>query len=272
MAGNRLAVNGTSSCAGEFESIRFLTQSRNRVRILRILMEAGGCRRGECQQRLDISRTTVQRNLDAMVERGWVVETADGYTLTTSGHQLITSFDEFAESVRTIDRFQSFLQRVSPQEFPVDVRHLDDAKITVASANDPYAPVERQAQLFQAAHEFRLCTDLLGRSLFERICRRAASRECEGELLLTAGALETLRSDATYAELYTDLTETDRVQVYEYPGQLPYALGIADEAIQISVEDEQHHLQALLETDSPRLREWAEQRYAAHKQRATPVA
>lgn len=207
-----------------------------------------------------------------MVERGWVRETADGYTLTTSGYQLITRFDEFAESVRTIDRFQSFLQRVSPQEFPVDVRHLDDAEITVASTNDPYAPVERQAQLFQTADEFRLCTDLLGRSLFERICRRAASRECEGELILTAGALETFRSEPAYAELYADLTETDRVQVYEYPGQFPYALGIADDAIQISVEDEQHHLHALLETDSPRLRTWAEQRYAAHKQQATSVA
>lgn len=260
------------SLSNAFEPIRFLTQSRNRIRILQTVMEKEVCSRRECQQRLDISRTTIQRNLDAMEERGWVRETVDGYTLTTSGKHLVTNFGEFAESVQRIHRLQSFLQRVPPREFTVDIRHLDDAEITVASPTDPYAPVERQADRLRTAEEFRLCTDVLGRNLFEDICRRATSRGCEGELVLTAGALETLRSDPSYADLYADLTDADRIRLYEYPEELSYALGIIDGWVQISVEDERNRFQALVETDSPRLREWAEKRYAAHRQQAEPVA
>jgi len=206
-----------------------------------------------------------------MEERGCVRETVDGYALTAYGKRLLRNFVEFAERAESIHHLQPFLRRVPPQEFGVDVSHLEDARVTTASANDPYAPLQRQVDIVQTAREFRLCADILGRNLFEQICSRIADHGCEGELVLTADALETFESEATFADLYAELTRTERVQIYEFPGTLAYALGIVDDSVQISVEDDRNHVHALVETDASAVREWAEERYAAYKQRADPV-
>lgn len=260
-----------SEFATIFDVFDFLTRSENRVRLLDLLSERGRCRRRECEESLGISRTTVQRNLDALVGRGLVTESTDGYELTAYGQHLQRAFTEFGESVATIERLQPFLQWVSTDEFGVDVRDLERADVTTSTQTNPYAPLNRQVQALGTADQFRICTDVVGRDAFEQACQRVLDHGSRGELVLTTGAFETIQTDSSYRELFEAVRDVERFWIAVYDGEIPFSIGLIDGIVQIGVEDAERIPQALLESDTEQLREWARTRYREYRTEADPV-
>ena len=257
-----------SSLSGVFEAIDFLTRSQNRARILELLDDRECCRRRDCEEHLGISRTTVQRNLDALVEQGWVRENNDGYELNASGQRLYETFSEFADSVETIERLQPFLRWLPPDEFDLDISHLADAEMTVASSNNPYAPVNRHVDALQSADEFRICTSVIGRDAMEQSWRRVVDDGGEGEVVVTASALSSIQQDSTYSELFENIRGASALSVSVYDGEIPFYLGLIDDIVQIGVENAEQIPRALVESESQSVREWAERQYSQFRQQA----
>ena len=67
------------------QEIEFLARSTARVRILQELSESEELTRADLRSQLDCSRTTVQRNLEALIDRQIVSNSRRTYSLTPSG-------------------------------------------------------------------------------------------------------------------------------------------------------------------------------------------
>jgi predicted transcriptional regulator len=254
-----------------FELVQFLTQSRNRPELLTFLRENGSCRRRDCEAALGVARTTVQRNLDALVDRGWVEETPAGYRVTACGRYVETVFGEFADDVETLQRLEPFLRWIPTEEFDIDLAALSDARVTANSAENPYAPANRHVAALREAEEFRLLTAVVGRDAFEQLRNRIVNHDAEGELILTNEALETVRTAPGYRRLFADVRDADALDLFVVQEGLPYYLGLIDGLVQVGVEDDEQFPRALLESETAAMREWAAERYATVRERAAPV-
>lgn len=67
------------------------------------------------------------------------------------------------------------------------------------------------------------------------------------------------------------MAATGRYQLFEFDGEIPYFIGILDDAVQIGV-DEAGKPRALLESEHPEVRTWAENTIEEYKEEAEPVA
>ena len=251
--------------------IASLTRSATRVHVLEIANQQTVTTRRELRDELDVSRTTVQRNVDTLVAKGWLETTADGYQITPCGKLLCSRVSELATSVGTLRRLRPILGNMPVDEFDVGVKHLEDAEITVASANNPYAPVNKHVDALKTASEFRIHTAVIGRPALQEVSTLATSGNCTGEVVVTEGALSTLRANPSYAEAFERIARTDCFDIFVYHDDLPYYLGLIDERVQVGIEGENRVPKALLETESAAAREWAESKYSEVRQQAELV-
>jgi len=251
------------------EEIAFLTRSPTRLRILKMASAAEGTTRYEFRARLDASRTTVQRNVEALVDRGWLEETTSGYVSTPCGTLLARKLSTVVDSIETLCRLEPVLSHLPLGELDMAIRHFGDAELTAATANDPYAPVNRHVDALRSADKFRVFTAVVGREAFKLVCDRALRGECSGQLILTEGGLQTVQTESGYRDSYEKLARTGAVDILVYERDLPYYLGLLDDVVQIGVEDSNNVPSALLETDNKRVREWARGKYESIRGHST---
>ena len=110
------------------ETIECLCNSPQRLKILDALDGARMDVR-EVMAALDSPRSTVQRNLSVLEDRGWVEATGSGYTATTVGELLRAEFMGMGETATKIERMAPFLNTVdAPAEVAVD--QLNDVLVT----------------------------------------------------------------------------------------------------------------------------------------------
>lgn len=256
---------------GPIEDIEFLTRSHNRVRILGMLQEAGSLDKHTITDRLDASRTTAKRNLDALVERGWV-RNADGeYTITAPGALVSEDFLDLTESIRTARRLAPVTKWMPDATFGFDLRELADARITPSVPDDPYAPIDRYVEALSNARTVRVLLPAVARPALEGIHDHLLDGTATGELVLGPQVVRTVRSNPHCARLCEELTATGRMTVYAHDGPFPYYLGLVDDAVHIGIEDRDGMQRALVESDATAVRAWAEDAYARYRDAATTL-
>ncbi len=253
--------------------IEFLVRSTCRVRILEALTERGALTSAELRREIGVVRTTVQRNLDALEERGLVHSVADGYEITLAGELVATDIGEMAETMAFIERAKAVLSQLTEADVPVDVdpHALVDATIVEATAANPYAPVESHLETLTTATHTRAVLPATSADALET-ARSAAESGTTAEIVLTDEVVETVQSTPALREHFESLADMENVTTYRYDGEVPYYLGVLDDAVQIGVHDEAGIPQALLESRDDDVREWAMERYEAYRADAEPLA
>jgi predicted transcriptional regulator len=251
------------------ERVAFLIRSPTRVRILDALAGDGPLDRLELRDRLDVVRTTLTRNLDPLLDYGWVVEGDDGYEVTLAGKAVYERFDALVETAAVASRLDPLCSRLPRDEFDLDVRHLSGATLAVASESDPYAPVNRHVEAVAGADRYRALLPAIGRRAMESAVERARDGAVH-ELVVGPDVADTLGSPA-YRSLLETLLDTGRCRVRIADRTPPYFLGIFDGRVQIGVADERGVPQALVETGDEAVRSWAVDRYEAAEAAATPL-
>jgi predicted transcriptional regulator len=241
--------DGTVIDGSTVEEIAFLSGSRTRFHALRALREADGLTKGELRDRLEASRTTVSRNLEALRERGLVAKNGSGYTITRTGETIAAEFSELAGTVEVASRLEPLL-RWLPEEFDIDLRQLADAELILAEGTNPYAPVNRHVEALKRAKDVQLFIGVTGQQAWEIAQRRVVEEGAIHEYVVGSGVVETLRTDPDYTEPCEAMLGTDRFELSVYNGEVPYYLGLLDETIQVGVEDEEGMPRALVEIDA----------------------
>ena len=86
------------------ETIGFVARSETRLSILETLNQQGPLTSRDLGKRLDVSRTTVGRNIDLLTERGWIRCEGRGYALTPGGEAVTSEFAELLDTIRVEER------------------------------------------------------------------------------------------------------------------------------------------------------------------------
>lgn len=261
-------LDGTNE---SIEDIEFLTRSHSRVRILDMLRAADHLEKHAITDRLGVSRTTVKRNLDSLVERGWVSERGGTYAITGPGTLIADDFDALVGSIRTAKRLAPVTKWAPETAFGFDLRELADARITLSEPNDPYAPLDRHVDTIETADSVRALLPAIARPAIEALYDRLSADGATGELVLGRAVASTVESNARYARLCEGLLETGRMSIVVSDGTVPYYLGLVDDTVQIGVEDDDGMQRALVESTAPAVHRWATDTYEEYWNAATPL-
>ena len=267
MNGDRQAADSDAIGA-----VNFLTQSPVRVEILRRLDETDRLSKTELRDRFDVSRVTVQRNLDALEERDWITNSLQEYRIRPLGSVVVEAVETAIEVADFAETIRPFLRWFPEDELAFDVQELADATVVVSSAADPYAPVNRHINAITRSSEVRCLLPAIGLPAMRAVRECLADREQRHEVIISPEIESTICDEREYRELAAELasfeTYTSRVSERE----IGYYLGLFDDAIQLGVEDDDGVPRALVETDSDEIREWATSTYESYRSVSRPFA
>ncbi|MFC6823606.1 helix-turn-helix transcriptional regulator [Halopelagius fulvigenes] len=252
------------------ERIALLARSTARATLLAELVQRRELRRRELAECVDVSRTTLQRNLDTLAAAGWVRRTGRTYEITKAGDAVARAFAELREVVEITERLSPFLRFVPRGEFDVDVRSLADADIHLPDPPDPYAIRTRHVRALSEMDECRMAVPFTGLHAHETLRDRIVGHGARAELVVESDAAETLRTKPRYASLYDEMTATDRYRVYVHDGPLRYGVALIDDTAQF-VAHEEYEPRALVEMDDDDAVSWAAAAFAEYKREATPL-
>lgn len=256
--------------ASGIELLEYVARSPCRVWILERLCETGPASRAELQADVDVVRTTLQRNLNGLAERGLVREIDRTYELTSAGSLVASGVCDALELVEPAVELRPVLEQLPTDTFGFDLERLADATVVEATTPNPYAPAERHARRLAGADEIRLLLPVAGGKPVET-SREVVEDGMSQELVVTPSVAETLRTEPSIKTQFEEITEIGDVTVSEYDGEIPFFLGIHDEIVQIGVVDGSGMPTALLESTDPTVREWAADCFEEYKQHSERI-
>lgn len=251
------------------QELEFLVRSETRVRILLELLDGRRTSRA-LRDAIDVDRTTITRNLDALRENGWIYEDRRFYHVESHREPAVRELASVLDSLRLTGRLRAFLEWTDPVHFDFDIERLTDAEIWTAEPGDPWAMVNQHVNRLEEMDEGRLLLPVTAVSAKRALHERVIEHGSRVELIVSPAVLETYRANSSYADYYRSLRESDRARYWVYEGDIPFYLGVLNETVQIGV-NEGDEPRALLESEDPAVREWAERFLDACRDSATAI-
>ncbi|MFD1562026.1 helix-turn-helix transcriptional regulator [Haloarchaeobius amylolyticus] len=249
-------------------TLEFVARSPSRVLILETLAEEGVASRESLAAEVEVVRTTLQRSLRGLADRGLIRERGRQYELTSAGALVTRGLSAALERVSSANRLEPVLKRISAEEFTFDIDRLADATVVESTTANPYAPVDRHAASLADATHARLLLPAAGAKPLETT-QQAIDAGATFELVVTTSVAETLRTSSPIADVFAPIAADDSVSVSVVTDEIEWYLGIVDDTVQIGVHDERGVPAALLESADDRVREWAIDRFDAFQRRAS---
>lgn len=250
--------------------VEFLARSETRVRILKELVETGGLSITELRERVDAHRTSINRNVEALADRGWIHRTNHHLRIDPSGELVIDDFLALVDSVRLADRLQPFLRWIDTDLFDVELELLEDAEVWTAEPGDPLAMVNRHVERLMHVDEAYIMIPVTSLDANRVVYERVIDHGARIDLIVAPDVVRTLRSNPAYSEYFESMKEADRHRYYVYEGEIPFFLGVIDGVVQIGVDEDQEP-RALLESTNTAVVGWAERTLDAYKADSTPL-
>jgi predicted transcriptional regulator len=250
------------------QDIEFLSRSQPRVQILQELSDSNEVTRADLRAQIDCSRTTVQRNLKALVDRGVVSNSNQSYSLTPRGRYLTESLLDLLESVMVFNRLQPVLKWIDHQDLDLDLRYFADATMVVPDNGDPYKMINHHVEAISGAESAFGLLPFTGLHATETATSEVIENCATMEIVATPEVADTHRTDPRYRELNDAAAQTGRWKIYEYPGKLPFCLTVIDGTVQLIVAEDGEP-RGLLETQSDEVRSWATTTYESHRDEST---
>lgn len=220
-----------------FEDIAYLARSPNRVRILSCLAERPHTRRA-VKEASGATRTTVDRIVNELEDRGWVERTTDGnYAATTVGSHLVEELTPFVHSVKAIQELGSAVDWLPLDELGAGLHKFSDATVRHPDRGDPVDTIDYMTGLVREASELRALTHLVPPESFLRVTRDAV---VAGELRLE-GVVPTAHvgpyvETQTRRERWRAILEAGG-ELHLCDGPLPCNMWVIDETVLIKRND-----------------------------------
>lgn len=255
-------------------AVAFLAASENRVEALEALREVGQADQRTVGASVDASRRTVKRTLDALEDRGWVVaENSTGpYRITALGDLVLDAYLDVVDRLAAADRLGPFLERVPADAFDLDPLALADAEIVVRAENQPYAPMDRVLAVRREASTIREVADIIQADSAGQLRERVEAGELTATVVLESGVLDAVSENDGYADEFEAALASDGTDFYAYEGDVPFVFGLMDDTVVMGVTDDVGIPDAVVVSDDPAVREWAEALFESYRDAATKLA
>ncbi|MDY7082982.1 MAG: MarR family transcriptional regulator [Halobacteria archaeon] len=252
----------------EDDYIRFLAGSPNRERVLDSLTENPGDVR-DLRDRLDIPRTTLQKNIRELEEKGWVEKVQGGYTSTTVGEIIVGHIKDCREGVQTTMELEPFLKWVPASEFDIDIGAFEDSDITVPEPPNPRGAERRVFNKVTSSNDLKFMSPVLRPMMVETLYEHLTENEVHADITVSSDVIEVIKSD--YPEVIDAVATSERVELREYTGDIPFITMIFEDMVMMAALDNMGIIRALVENESEEAMEHAVELYEEYAEEAVPV-
>lgn len=254
-------------------NVAYLARSTNRVEILETLV-TGPYTSRELEATTGVSRSTLERILSELQERGWAERaTEGGYTATAAGEFAVTEFTPLIGAMAALRRLGDAVDWLPRDELSIALHHFDDATVRTPESNSVTAPAAYMTTLLRDAGEFACLVRIAPPLGFEITMRdRAVAGALTTEHVVTEDELAYIAEQPGRVRRWREYLETG-VDVYCYDGDVPCNLFVIDETV--LVVDREPDVCAFIETDDETVRSWARDvigTYRAEADRLHPEA
>ena len=217
-----------------------------------------------------VSSSTIRRTLSEFEQRNWIRRNGYQYEATPLGAFVASAVAELIERVELERKLRDVWHWLPGEESGFTIEMCADAVVTVAEADNPYAPVNRFFALIEETDRFRFVgSDIaLLEPRRDEFCRRVIDG-MQTEIIDPPSVARYIRS--TYPELSSETLASGNLTIRLHDDLPTYGIGLFDHRIVICGHDpESVTVRVLLDTDSQEAREWAESTYSLYR-RQTPT-
>lgn len=222
--------------------------------------------RRELEQQLEVSKTTGYRFTRSLEDLGLIEKIKGQYVLTAAGEEMREAAVTFETNARTALRLGPVLEAVSDTTPALDIDALADATVTTSEHGDAYGPVNRFIMLVEGTDSLRGVDINAIAPLYIRDIRQ---RIVEG--METEDIMKPIVAANFLAELPDECIEecqSPHATIYLHDDP-PCGLAILDDRVGIGIRDEgSRTLRLFVDTDSRKVREWAEAVFESYKEDA----
>ena len=251
------------------DHVSYLTESPGRVQLLRTIAVDTPCPGDYLRDTLGLEGEALDSELEGLVERGWVIETDTGWQLTPAGEILSDRVEQLLDEVGRVDRLRPLVSRIPEGALDLQLHHLADAEVTVATAERPDAPTERLLDRLESADTGWLLVPPYGMAALETAVERARTG-LNIEVVLGAEVAGMLDTDDALSDLREAVERLGGVDGRRSEASVPYFIGIFEDCVQIGVGDGRE-MTALAEATSDTVRQWAVETYQDYDRAADPM-
>ncbi|MFC4550106.1 MULTISPECIES: helix-turn-helix transcriptional regulator [Halorussus] len=259
-----------SSRGSPIDDIAYLARSEHRAPTL-VALTVRPRHRFELKETAGVSSSTIRRTLSEFEDRNWIRRVGHRYEATPLGAYVASAMADLIERVETERKVRDVWQWLPDEDSGFTIEMCVDAVVTVAEADNPYAPINRFLTLLRETDTFRFVGSSL--ALLEPCREEFCGQIIDGmraELVDSPNVARYIRS--TYPELSSRTLESGNLTVELYDDLPPYGVGIFDHRIAICGHDfDSVTVRVLLDTDSRDARRWAESTYSLYRRRAPTV-
>lgn len=252
--------------SGTWDCVECLGNSFQRVQVLASLNDTTADLR-ELKDELAIPRTSLQRNLSVLEQRGWIKRTAPGYTTTSRGRLLTNVFIEMLEKVHRIESLASFLDEVDLSTV-IDINRWGEFIVTVPDPRQPHAPMIRLFDIFETTEHMRAFSPVVPGLLTKRYHQ---PREVTGEheFIFSKNSLEEQQNmDTDKLSEKIEIEQTTRFDILIYDGEFPYGLFVCEDTVALAAYNSLSRIQALVESKSETTISWGERMYETYRRKS----
>jgi predicted transcriptional regulator len=223
--------------------------------------------------RLDHSRSTVDRALDELAGLGLVTREDGGHRLTTAGELVTAEQNRYVDRLETLSTVADPLAAL-PHDAEIPSHVLDGADVVTPEPHSPQLPVRPLCDLLDESTSVRSFAPAVAPEQVACYRRNVVDGDCSADLVVTEPVLERLAADFR-GDLLAGL-ETGRLDVRRVAAGegLPFGLAVCERpdgpALGLVVYADVG-VRGFVGTDDPAAVEWARSRLEDCWAAATPV-
>lgn len=242
-----------------YSDVQFLAGTRDRLRILRVLAESSHTQ-SELEERVDVHRTTLRRNLRELQDRNWIAERGGKiYEITSVGEIVLSSFTDLLREIESATKIGSFLSKV-PRELSIDVDALSSADVALNGFDVPFAAVNEFTTFIETADRLRLCVPAINPKYTSVLAQREAT---EIEILAPPACFDSLaETEPAEFDALRESETTRMIGIDEYPS---YGICVGETRCMIVAYNDGSGIHGVFRFDDPTpdIEQWVEETYAS---------
>ena len=261
---------GTLDNDSPVADIGYLSRSEHRIPMLVSLTDRPRSRSELCEL-TDVSSSTARRTLSEFEDRTWVRKEGYQYVATRLGDAIADGIEDLIDLFETEQKLRDIWHWLPDAVIELPAETWSEMTVTLPEPDSPYRPVNRFKSLLQQTTEVRYlrpevalmepCFDELLPLIDDGVDITLVDRPGCHEYFIT-----------TYPERSLAMEKRENFTVLEHDELPRYGIGLLTNRVTISCyEQDSGSVQALVDTDVPAIREWAESTYTSFENEAQPV-
>jgi len=262
----RRSRNGADSEATANVGHEFLLEVIRRRPLLQSL-QSSAASTGEILDSVDMSRSTVHRSLNSLMDRGLVEDRGDEYRLTSVGQIVVQESETFATRTATALFLDQFLNAIDGHAASVPVEHFTEATVVRRSARQPHATIHRITEFIEQAERLRMFSTVIS-PVYVDVGYREMMDGMEIDAIFDEEVIDIMLAE--HPQKAYETISTGNFDVYAHDG-LPFELFISEDRVGMAAHNDSGNAEILVECRDPAAVEWAEDLYSRHLSDADSV-